>query len=70
MRAFISGLLLASVTSLMGILWTFNSDVSALATWKEHHEATDNRQFLQISRSLKEIKDGQKRIINYLLNKK
>lgn len=68
MRALTVGIILAVLAATGSIIWEVNGDVSALETWKDEHEKLDNVQFKLIREDLKEIKKGQKDILNHVLN--
>jgi len=81
MLKIISALIVLAIGAATTRLWDVTASVSALKEWSDIHEKTDNKQFEALRKDIsvldskmgtlnREMKDGQEKIIYYLLNNK
>jgi len=67
MKKFILGLISTLLVSTIGVLWAFSADISSLKTWRSFHTHKDTVMMNTIKEDLRELRDGQQKILHYML---
>ena len=62
-------IVVASILSVASILWSFNTAIASLDSWRESHIILDKERFDVVFGELKELKKGQSKIIAILIDK-
>ncbi len=69
MKVFLFSLALSAIVATAGTLFAFGGDIEAIKAWKIAHIDGDTRMFKVIRGDLQNLKDGQSKMLHYLLRR-